>query len=298
MQRQVVSVGNFKIISDSSCDLPEAIVKEYGIDIIPYYVTLDSSVYYKENIDITNEEFYRRLTEEKAMPKTSLPSISDYLEVFKKYAGRGLDILCICLTSKFSGSYQSAVNAANMLKEDYPDIKAIVVDSFNATGGQGLIVSEAFYMKKAGLSIEEVADKINKLKLDAKIIFTVNSLEYLRRGGRLGLVSSLAGDLLNIKPIIYLKDAELKPHSKIRGRKKAIKNVIEILVEEIAANPEDYRFAFITADCHDEAKRLADVLFERHGIMSQLPLMNVGVTIGAHTGPSAIGVAFIKKYTI
>lgn len=286
---------NYKILSDSSCDLPEKLKEEYDIELIPYYVSFDGHNYYKENIDITVNEFYNKLKKNNLSPKTSLPSINDYAEVFKKYLEIGQDILCFCLTSKFSGSYQSAVNASHILKEEYPDRKILIIDSMQATAGQGIVVLEALSMQKAGYTIEQTAEKINELKKTAKIIFTVDSLSYLQKGGRIGKVSAIAGSLLNIKPIIYLKDGELIPYSKIRGRKKALNEVINIAINNTKSDINSYRFCILHAACIEDAEFLKETLYNEYGINIDIPLFDVGVTIGSHIGPTATGIVFIKK---
>ena len=154
---------NFIILSDSSCDLPENLKQEYNIDVVPFYISFDKENYLRENIDININDFYNKMTSEKIIPKTSLPSMEDYCNYFKKHLDNGLDILCFTLCSELSGSYQSAVNAANIMLEEYPDRKILVIDSKKATVAQGLLVIEASKMQKAGFSLEETYEKMEKL---------------------------------------------------------------------------------------------------------------------------------------
>ena len=126
----------YQIFSDSSCDLPENLLQEHQIKLIPFYVSFDQENYYKENVDITKEEFYRTLTSKKVYAKTSLPSVQDYISMFTPSLKEGNDILCLCLTQKFSGSYQSALNAKHILEEQYPDVNISIIDSIQ--GGQGI----------------------------------------------------------------------------------------------------------------------------------------------------------------
>ncbi|WP_250278643.1 DegV family protein [[Clostridium] colinum] len=289
-------MSNFIILSDSSCDLPETLKQEYNINIVPFYVSFDKENYLRENIDISINDFYEKVVSEKIIPKTSLPSMEDYCSHFKKYLDDGLDILCFTLCSELSGSYQSAVNAANIMLEDYPERKILVIDSKKATVAQGLLVIEASKMQKAGYSLQETYEKMEQLKHEGIIIFTIDSLEHLQKGGRIGKASALAGNLLNIKPILLLKDGVLEPHSKVRGRKKSLSEVLKIFDEYMDNNLDKYQIAIAHAHCEDEAIELEKSLNEKYNINLTYPIFDIGVTIGAHTGATAIGVGFIKKY--
>lgn len=289
----------YQMFSDSSCDLPENLLQEHQIKLIPFYVSFDQENYYKENVDITKEEFYRTLTSKKVYAKTSLPSVQDYISMFTPSLKEGNDILCLCLTQKFSGSYQSALNAKHILEEQYPDANISIIDSIQATGGQGILLMQIAAMKKAGLSLEEATHKANLLKTTARIMFTVNTLEYLAKGRRIGKVISLARDMIALKPLIQLKEAELIPYSNIRGRKKSLDKVFEMLQEyfnETAENPADYEFCIANATTIDDAhyleKKLEDFLERK----LNYPIFQIGVTIGTYTGPGAIGICFVKRY--
>lgn len=289
-------MSNFAILSDSSCDLPEGLKKQYNIDIVPFYVSFDKKNYLKENIDININSFYEKVVAEKIVPKTSLPSIEDYTNKFKPYLEKGMDILCFTICGELSGSYQSATNAANILLEDYPERKILVVDSKKATVAQGLVVIQACKMRDAGISLEETYEKIESLKYEGIIVFTIDTLEYLQKGGRIGRASALAGSLLNIKPILLLQDGVLEPHSKVRGRKKSLSDVLKIFSEYIQDNQNDYEIAIAQANCKDEAIALEKDLKEKFNITLTYPIFDIGVTVGAHTGPTAIGVGFVKKF--
>lgn len=287
---------NFIIISDSSCDLPKSYLSEFSIDVVPYYVSFDTVNYYKENVDISVTEFYRQVVEEKKFPKTSLPPIQDYIDIFKKNLLNGLDILCICLSAKFSGSFQSAHNAKNILLEEFPDRRIEIIDSEQATAGQGLVIYEAALMQQKGYSLDEIIEKTEKLKLTAKINFTVDSLEHLQKGGRIGKASALAGTILNIKPIIVMKNGELMPVAKVRGRKKAINEILSMTIEEIGNEHEKYHICVLKAAKIDEAVELCEIMKANHNFKIISPIFDIGVTIGTHAGPTALGISYIKKF--
>lgn len=287
------------LFSDSSCDLPDNLLQEYNIKLIPFYVSFDHENYFKENTEITNELFYKTMTLEKVYAKTSLPSVQDYIAMFKPALKDGNDILCLCLTQKLSGSYQSALNAKRILEEQYPDANISVIDSIQATGGQGLLLLQIAAMKEAGLSLEEATHKVNILKTTARIMFTVDSLEYLTKGKRIGKVISLAKDMLDLKPLIQLKEAELIPYSNIRGRRKSLDKVYEMVVEyfnDTGENPTAYEFCIANASAPEDGHYLEKKVEKFLNRPLTYPLFNIGVTIGTYTGPGAIGICFIKRY--
>ncbi|HHT96316.1 MAG TPA: DegV family protein [Clostridiales bacterium] len=292
-------MSDFMIFSDSSCDMPNELLIKHNIDLVPFYVTFDQNNYFKENIEISNEEFYEKLISTKIFPKTSLPSITDYIKKFEPHLKEGKGILCICLTHNFSGSYQSAVNAKNMLEEQYPDANIHIVDSIQSTGGQGMVLLQAAYMREAGLEIDEVVDKINILKNTSRIMFTVDDLEYLARGGRIGKAASLAGNMLQLKPLIQHKDGELIPYSNIRGRKKSLDKIVEMTKEYFQENNEkyeDYDFCLANTTAIEEILKVKEKLESLIGRPITYPIFQIGVTIGTNTGPGALGICFIKKF--
>lgn len=286
----------YKVISDSSCDFEPSLAKDKNVDIVPFYITFEQSSYLKEGIDIQSDDFYHRLLNENAFPKTSLPSVQDYINVFTPYLEQGEDILCLCISSLLSGSYQSATNAANILLEDFPNRKISIIDTMQATFGQSLIVLEVVKMRDAGITLEETTNIINELKQTTKVIFTVDTLEYLQKGGRIGKATALAGSLLNIKPILLLEDGEIHSFSKARGKKKAISNVIDIFIEHIGENKNHYEFIVGHTFVPEEAKNLRDKLVNDYKIDINYPIINAGVTVGTHVGPGGVGISYIKKY--
>ncbi|QHQ61289.1 DegV family EDD domain-containing protein [Anaerocolumna sedimenticola] len=290
---------DYHIFSDSSCDTPEELLSIHNITLVPFYVTFDQENYFKENTEITNQKFYDVLMNQKVFPKTSLPSVQDYINYFEPVILENKDILCLCLTQKFSGSYQSAVNAKLILNEKYPDAKISIIDSIQATAGQGIVLMQAVYMKEAGYTLEETENRINEIKPTARIMFTVDTLEYLAKGGRIGKVTSLAGTMLNLKPMIQLKDAELIPYSNVRGRKKAIQKILDMTEEyftETGEKYEDYDFCLVNATTLEDTNFVQSQLEGLIGRKITYPVFQIGVTIGTYTGPGAVGVCFIRKY--
>ncbi len=224
-------MNKIKLVSDSSCDLTKEEINELNLDIVPFSVSFDDTNYFRENIDITLDEFYEKLSTPDVFAKTSLPSVNLYLDVFEKAVKDGLDVLCLTLSSKLSGSYQSAVNAKNILLEDYPDAKIEIIDSMQASIAQGALVLFAHKLIKSGKTLLETTEILSKNRENVSFYLTVNTLKYLQKGGRIGKTQALAGELLNVHPIISIQDGELIPATKVRGQKKAASTLIKLANE-------------------------------------------------------------------
>ncbi|WP_305767307.1 DegV family protein [Candidatus Epulonipiscium viviparus] len=284
------------LFSDSSCDLFPNIIKEYPINLIPFYVSFESEIYLKANEEISLQEFYKKLRVPHTFPKTSLPSINDYCEHFRPVLAAGNAVICLCLSSKFSGSYAAAVNAKDILLDEFPNAKIEIIDSEAATGQQGLIVLETAMMIKDGLSFEEVARVAKLIRADSRIFFYVDTLEYLEKGGRIGKVSAFLGGMLNIKPVICLKEGELFPIAKVRGKKKAAEKVAASLAEYIAGREDQFNYAIAHADAAEDLRHLEDIILNKLNIPLMYDDMEIGTTIGVYTGPDVCGTACVPKY--
>ena len=287
----------YKIIADSSCDIPISLMKANDISYVPFNVSFDQETYLEELKDITPDEFYEKINAEKLFPKTSLPSVQSYMDAMEAALKEKKDVLCLCLSSKFSGSFQSAMNAANILSESYPDHVIKVIDTTCATACEGMMVLEACRMKDAGMDINAVVEKLEVLKETSRIFVTVDSLEHLQKGGRIGKASAMAGTILNIKPIIAMKDGELHPESKVRGSKKALKQIVDMAKGKIGDEKDQYRIIFVRGDKEREATaaELANEL-RAEGYDVAEDVWTVGITIGSHIGPTPIAVCMLKKY--
>ena len=288
-------MADFHIVTDSSCDLPDHYLRDHNIGMVHYYVSLDGEHYLQEYVDITPAELYQALRREKLSPKTSMPPIGDYTDVFRPIMAAGEDILCICLTSKFSGSIQSSYNAGELLREEFPERTVRVFDSRQCTIGQGVIVMAAAKLKKMGYSLEETIPLLNTMADKSRIIFTVDTLDYLQRGGRIGKVTAMTGSLLNIKPIIFMREGELIPYAKIRGRHRAIQEVINIASKDIGLEKEKYFIGFVSTDCLEDLEILKAGMRDKNGIEPNLPDFTIGTTIGTHIGPTVVGIGYFPK---
>lgn len=293
----------FHIVSDGSCDLPEELVKEKNITVVPFYVSFDDKNYLKEGVDIGIREFYQQMVDKKGVyPKSSMPSAQDYVDVFLPYAKAGIPVVCICITTKFSGSMQSAVNARNLVHEEYPEAEITVIDSTINTVLQGLFVLEAVRLRDSGMSSREAVKRLEEIKGTGRIFFTVGDMEYLKHGGRIGKVSAVAGSMLGIRPVITLKQGEIFPSGIGRGRKRTTDKALELLAGYLRDSGRD-------ADCfsiaigygydYEEAvefrRHALEVLQGRGYAIDDIPLYQIGATISVHTGPYPLGFGVIEK---
>ncbi len=230
----------YKIIADGACDLYGENADKIGVKIVPFYVSFDESTYKKEGEEVDIRDFYKEMVDNSSVfPKTSMPSVQDYIDVFEPVVKAGEAVLCICITTKFSGSYNSAVNAKNMLMEDYPEAVIEVIDSTLNTVEEGIFVREAARMKANGVSFEENVKNLERIKSTGRIIFTIGNMDYLIHGGRVGKVLGGAVNMLGIKPMILMKDGEIFSSGVARSRKKSIDKLLVQIKDHFVKNNLD-----------------------------------------------------------
>lgn len=293
----------FHIISDGSCDLPTELTEEKNITVVPFYVSFDEEHYLKEKEEIGIRAFYQEMVDKKGVyPKSSLPSSQDYADAFLPFVEQRLPIICICITTKFSGSMQSAVNARELLLEEYPDAEITVIDATVNTVLQGQLVLEAVRMQEAGKSYQETVARLEEIKSTGRIFFTVGNMEYLKHGGRIGKVGALAGSVLDIRPIITLKKGEIYPSGIGRGRKRSTDKAKALLLDYLRERGEaidTYSLAVGFGYDEEEGRQYRDSVVEMlrsHGYaVGEIPLYQIGATIAVHTGPYPLGVGIIEK---
>ena len=293
----------FQIISDSSCDLPEELTRKQNIKVVPFYVSFDDECYEKEIEEIEIRDFYKRMVDNpKVFPKTSMPPVQDYINAFEPYVKEDKPVICICISTKFSGSYQSAMNAKEMILEDYPQAKIAVIDATVNTVLQGIYVLEAVNLRDSGMSFEKAVERLEEMKSTGRIFFTVGDMEYLKHGGRIGKVAGLAGSVLGIRPIIVLKEGEIFPGGIGRSRKSTVAKSRELLfryLEEEGGGFDRFRLTIGYGYDYDEAVEIKNqtlqMLQEKGYEIEDIPLFQIGATISVHTGPYALGFAVIEK---
>ena len=293
----------FHIISDGSCDLAPEVVREKDITVVPFYVSFDGEHYLKENVEIGIRDFYGQMVAKKGVyPTSSMPSVQDYAEAFLPFAKAGIPVICICITTKFSGSMQSALNARAMVQEEYPQAQITVIDSAVDTVLQGLYVLEAAELRDHGTSYEAAVQRLEEIKHTGRIFFTVGNMEYLQHGGRIGKVAALAGGILDIRPIITLKQGEIFPSGIDRGRKRSVKKVLDLLLKHLEQGGlgiEHYSLTVGYGYDKEEGAAFRDqavaALRENGYSIDTFPIFQIGATIGVHTGPYPLGFGIIEK---
>ncbi len=295
----------FHIISDSSCDLPEEYIKNHNLTIVPFYVRFENEDYKKEGEEISVRDFYQRMIDEpENYPKSSMPSVQDFIDAMLPSAKAGVPSIVICITVKFSGCYQCACTARDMVLSDYPDAKITVIDSTINTVLQGLYTMEAVRLRDAATPYEEAISVLNKIRSTGRIFFSVENINYLKVNGRIGKVAKGVTNMLGIRPVITLKEGEIFCTGLGRTRKATTRKSIELLrdyIRETKATPETYALDIGFGYDYEEAVRFqTDVLAmlrEEGFVISEkdLPIYQIGSGIGVHTGPRPLGVTIIKK---
>lgn len=293
----------FHIISDGSCDLPVELAQEKNITVVPFYVSFDDEHYLKENVEINIRDFYQQMVDNKGVyPKSSMPSIQDYEEAFLPFAKAGTPVICICITTKFSGSMQSALNARELIQETYPNAQITVIDATINTVLQGQYVLEAASLRDSGFSYQDTVARLEEIKSTGRIFFTVGNMEYLKHGGRIGKVASIAGSVLDVRPVITLKQGEIFPSGIGRGRKRSAEKALRLLLEylqESSLGIECYSLAVGYGYDREEGIAFRDhalaTLQEKGYDIKEIPLYQIGATIGVHTGPYPLGFGVIER---
>lgn len=296
----------FEVICDSSADLPESYVQEADIKVVPFYVSVDGENYLREGVDISIPDFYQAMIDHKdCYPKTSMPAIQDYIDAFTPFAQSGMPLLCICLTKMFSGSLQSAMTAKDAVLEEYPDAKICVMDSQLVTALEGLLVQEAVRLRDLDLDLDTAVPMLEGIRSTGRIFFTTKDLKYLEHGGRLSKVASVAGSMLNLKPILLFENGDLGDTEICRGRKRSLQKVVDNFfhfLEKENLNLRGYNFGTGIGVDIPEYPEFIEALkarFVESGVQPDDWIqVRIGATIGVHTGPYPMGLGILKKCDI
>ncbi|WP_242306801.1 DegV family protein [Bacillus cereus group sp. BfR-BA-01524] len=281
-----------KIITDSAADLPVELLQAYDIDLIPLRVYDEAETEYLDGVTLESVTLLQKMREG-AVYRTSLPSLETFQEKFVSYAKEGNPCIYLAFSSELSGTYQSSVVIKEEVKETYTDLDLEIIDTKCASLGQGLVVLEAAKMAKDGASKEDILNRVAFLMNHMEHIFTVADLQYLVRGGRLSKVAGFIGGLLNIKPILNVEEGKLVPLEKVRGKKKVLGRIVDIM-EERGKDLKGQTIAMTHGDDLETAEALKSLITERFGC--EVFIVNtIGAAIGAHTGPGVITLFFLNE---
>lgn len=279
-------MDKIKIITDSTADLSEEIIKKYDIEVLPLLVTINGETY-RDIEEIQFEEMMNKIEEYKELPTTTQVNPQSFCDAYEKYLSEGYKVISIHISSNLSGTYQSASIAKGMLNNE--DI--FVIDSLNVTSGLGLLVIKACKLKEQGKSAEEIYNEINILREHVKCAIVFSSLDNLIKGGRISRAAGIIGSALGIKLILEIKDGKLDVVDKVRGSKKTIKNVINFFDEANIKSGED--IMLLEAGTSEMLPSIKEELAERK---IDYIFSKVGCVVGTHSGNDAFGIFFIEDF--
>ncbi len=284
---------DYVIMTDSCCDLTDQMARDLELEVLPLTMHMDGQDYPNDlaGTAISNQEFYKRIRAGK-LATTSAVNVGQFQDAMRRVLESGRDIVCVCFSSALSTTYQSAVIAAEDLRAEFPEAEIHVVDSLSASLGQGLLLYLAVEQKRKGLTAAELAKWVEDNRLTVCHWFTVDDLNFLKRGGRVSATTALLGTMLSIKPIMHTSDeGKLVPVSKARGRKAAIAALLD-KIEALSIHPEKQTMFICHADCEEDAKAVAQTIQDRFGTPT-VHINYIGPVIGSHTGPNTMGIFFV-----
>lgn len=286
-------MNDYRIITDSSCDLPAALASELKLEVIPLSVSINGHEYrnYLDHREISIGDFYS-LLREGIRGKTAAANSEEIVNRLASFLDKGEDVIYLAFSSSLSGTYNAACIAVEELRARYPERKVYVVDTLCASLGQGLMVYHAAKLKQSGATIEEVRDYVINNKLKLCHWFTVDDLMHLKRGGRLNSVSAIAGTILGIKPLLHMdSEGKLTPVAKVRGRRNSIKAIVKRMLET-AVEPQKQLMFICHGDCEEDAITLRDMVRAEIGDI-EIIINPIGPVIGCHSGPGTLALFFI-----
>ena len=284
---------DYVIMTDSCCDLTDQMARDLELEVLPLTMHMDGQDYPNDlaGTAISNQEFYKRIRAGK-LATTSAVNVGQFQDAMRRVLESGRDIVCVCFSSALSTTYQSAVIAAEDLRAEFPEAEIHVVDSLSASLGQGLLLYLAVEQKRKGLTAAELAKWVEDNRLTVCHWFTVDDLNFLKRGGRVSATTAMLGTMLSIKPIMHTSDeGKLVPVSKARGRKAAIAALLD-KIEALGIHPEKQTMFICHADCEEDAKAVAQTIKDRFGTPT-VHINYIGPVIGSHTGPNTMGIFFV-----
>lgn len=279
-----------KIVTDSTSYISDEYIKKYDIKLVSLNVIINGVS--SREVDIENEVFYEEIKNSKEIPKSSQPIPEEMLNTFREIVEDGDSIVGIFLSSKMSGTYSNANMIKDMILEDYPDAEIHILDSKTNCMQMGFAVIEAARAASEGKSINEVINAANHVINNSRFLFTPETLEYLKKGGRIGGAAALFGNVLQIKPILTVVNGETSVFKKVRTRKKAIEEIVKTVLEEIESKGlGDIVVHHI--NCQEDGLKLAKALENKLG--KKVDIQSIGPVIGVHVGPGSIGIAYYTK---
>ena len=271
------------VVTDSVANLPPDLIERYNIGVVPLLVTFGLETF-RDGVDISTAEFYRRLARDKVVPKTSTPALSDFVSVYSQAARRAEAVVAIHLAGALSGTAHTARQAAALV-----EAPVYVLDSNTAAAAQGLVVLAAARAAQRGAGPEEVLAAARRVMARVRLLVMLDTLEYLARGGRIGAVQAWLGMMLRFKPIVSLVNGSVQPVERPRTRQRALERLVELMADEVQDRP--VHVAVTQATARAEAEALRDRIAARFDCR-ELFITEFTPVMGAHAGPGVVGIAF------
>lgn len=277
-----------RIVTDSTADLPKELVDKYKITVMPLTVTFNGKESLKDGVDINTEQFYYRIVEKKQFSATSQPSPADFVTAYRELSASGDPVISIHISSALSGTFQSA----NMAKKMVENADIEIIDSKLASMGLGLIVLEAAKAAIRSAAKEEILQIIYAMLSKIEVFFIVDTLEYLARGGRIGKAQAFLGTILNVKPLLYLKDGMVNPYEKVRGRARAMERLIQIVEDRVGGRA--IKCSLVHGMDPVGMQELLDQVKSRFKCGDPV-ISTLGAVVGTHVGPGVLGIIFVPE---
>jgi DegV family protein with EDD domain len=273
------------LVTDSTAYMPPELVERYGIFVVPNVVNWGTQTY-RDGVDIQAKEFFERLKKDPVLPTTAVASIGEFHDVYAKAAEAAETVIGVHLSAKLSGTYSAAVQASKMLAPR----RIEVIDSNATAMAMGFVVLAAARAAEASQPVEAVVQAARDAIPHVGVVFTVETLQFLRRGGRIGGAAAFVGSLLDMKPILDLRDGRVEPIERVRTKRKAVDRVLDIIVER-ASGKSPIRLATLHANAPEEAAALLEKAKQRLGATEAI-MCEVSPTVATHTGPGTVGLAY------
>ena len=274
------------IITDSTCDLSKDEIKKLNIEVIPLSVYF-GDIEYKDGVDISKEEFYEKLESCETLPKTSAINPYEFKQVFEKFTKDEDQILCILVSQELSGTYQSAIIAL----DEFSEKEIQVIDSRSASIGMAFLIKEAVRLREEGKELNYITKHLNQIKDRVKVVGIIDTLKYLKMGGRLTSTSAFLGEILGIQPIISIYNGKIEPLDKCRNLKSGLRKVLEYIEEY----PIDYSFGVSYGHTNTEKKIQTMIDYMEPNLVTQnISISKIGLAVGTHAGPGLVAIAYVE----
>lgn len=274
-----------RIITDTTSGLPKELTAQLGIPVIPQYVIFGDRTY-RDDTELDTQTFLDLLKGSKKLPKTAAPSPELYKPLFQQAVVKGDSVIIITPSEKVSGTYNSAMTA----RDDFKGVDIRVIDSFTIAGNLGTLSLVAHEMARSGKSADEIELKIKSMLPQGRTFFLIDTLEYLQKGGRIGGARALLGELLQVKPILQIKDGQVAPYDQERTKKRALSKLIEIVTEQVKASVDPH-LCVMHVEAEGDARSLAST-FSSNLKIPYIPIYELPPAIVVHAGPKTLAVGF------